>query len=227
MDARRTIVPRGAIAIKGHTIAAVGPQAEILRDWRATDVIDAKGAIVHPGCVDAHLHVNAQTCRGFFRGDASKGAARRSELRRLESDADARGRERRGGARRGRNASAWDHDVRRAGQRVRAGCGGGGDRTGRHPLHARRTVSLGHDGGHASDSGPREQDLVRPRSAGARPVPQIARQPASSQQGQGRHHARARCALRRGIGLRRALCRGQGDGRSSGRDPQQSYRLRS
>jgi cytosine/adenosine deaminase-related metal-dependent hydrolase len=75
MDARRTIVPRGAIAIKGHTIAAVGPDAEIVGDWRATDVIDAKGAIVHPGCVDAHLHVNAQTCRGFFRGDASKGSA--------------------------------------------------------------------------------------------------------------------------------------------------------
>ena len=75
MDARRTILSRGAIAIKGHTIAAVGPEVEILRDWRATEVIDAKGAIVHPGYVDAHLHVNAQTCRGFFRGDASKGSA--------------------------------------------------------------------------------------------------------------------------------------------------------
>ena len=74
MDADRTIVPRGAVAIKGHTIAAVGIDAYILRDWRATEVIDAKGAIVHPGCVDAHLHANAQTCRGFFRGDASKGA---------------------------------------------------------------------------------------------------------------------------------------------------------
>ena len=74
MDARRTIVARGAVAIQGHTIAAAGPQAEILRAWRAADVIDARGAIVHPGCVDAHLHVNAQTCRGFFRGDASKGA---------------------------------------------------------------------------------------------------------------------------------------------------------
>ena len=75
MDARRTIVPRGAVAIDGHTIAAVGSQADILRDWRGNEVVDAGGAIVHPGCVDAHLHVNAQTCRGFFRGDASKGAA--------------------------------------------------------------------------------------------------------------------------------------------------------
>jgi 5-methylthioadenosine/S-adenosylhomocysteine deaminase len=74
MGARRTIIARGAIAIKGHTIAAVGSQAEILRGWHATEFIDAKGAIVHPGCVDAHLHANAQTCRGFFRGDASKGA---------------------------------------------------------------------------------------------------------------------------------------------------------
>ena len=74
MDARRAIVPRGAIAIEGHTIAAVGAHAEIQRAWRAAEVIDANGAIVHPGCVDAHLHANAQTCRGFFRGDASKGA---------------------------------------------------------------------------------------------------------------------------------------------------------
>ena len=74
MEARRTIVPHGAIAIKGHTIAAVGPVAAIQRDWRASEVIDANGAVVHPGYVDAHLHANAQTCRGFFRGDASRGS---------------------------------------------------------------------------------------------------------------------------------------------------------
>jgi cytosine/adenosine deaminase-related metal-dependent hydrolase len=76
MDARRLIIPQGAIAINGHTIAAVGPEKDILRDWNAKETIDAKGAIVHPGYVDAHLHVNAQTCRGFFRGDASKGGGK-------------------------------------------------------------------------------------------------------------------------------------------------------
>jgi cytosine/adenosine deaminase-related metal-dependent hydrolase len=75
MDARRTIVPHGAIAVTGTTIAAVGADATIMRAWSAATVIDAQGAIVHPGYVEAHLHVNAQTCRGFFRGDASKGAA--------------------------------------------------------------------------------------------------------------------------------------------------------
>jgi 5-methylthioadenosine/S-adenosylhomocysteine deaminase len=72
MDAQRTIYPAGAIAVRGHSIAGVGADPAILRDWQAPRTIDARGAIVHPGFVDAHLHVNAQTCRGFFRGDASK-----------------------------------------------------------------------------------------------------------------------------------------------------------
>src|SRR5262245_17063535 len=73
LDPRRTVLPSGAIAVAGHSIAAVGPEAAILAAWRAPRVIDAQGAFVHPGYVDAHLHVNAQTCRGFFRGDSSKG----------------------------------------------------------------------------------------------------------------------------------------------------------
>jgi len=73
MNAQRMTYPTGAIAVRGHSIVAVGPEAQILRDWRAARVLDAQGAVVHPGFIDAHLHVNAQTCRGFFRGDASKG----------------------------------------------------------------------------------------------------------------------------------------------------------
>ena len=72
MNESRAVIPQGAIAVTGHTITAVGTEKDILRDWESKNVIDAKGAIVHPGYIDAHLHVNAQTCRGFFRGDASK-----------------------------------------------------------------------------------------------------------------------------------------------------------
>ncbi|MCC7045239.1 MAG: amidohydrolase family protein [Alphaproteobacteria bacterium] len=73
MDARRSVHPAGAVAVKGHTIVAVGPEATVTGAWSSARVIDAEGATVHPGFVDAHLHVNAQTCRGYFRGDASKG----------------------------------------------------------------------------------------------------------------------------------------------------------
>ena len=73
MDPRRTVFPTGAVAVRGNAITAVGPEATILASWRAPQTIDAGGAFVHPGYVDAHLHVNAQTCRGFFRGDTAKG----------------------------------------------------------------------------------------------------------------------------------------------------------
>ncbi|MGH7359957.1 MAG: amidohydrolase family protein, partial [Candidatus Rokuibacteriota bacterium] len=73
LDARRTVYAAGALAVRGHTITAVGPEAEVLRRWQAPRVLDAGGGIVHPGYVDAHLHINAHTCRGFFRGDSSKG----------------------------------------------------------------------------------------------------------------------------------------------------------
>jgi len=72
MDVRRSVHPSGAIAVRGNSIVAVGPEAQVLRAWRSARVLDAQGGVVHPGFVDAHLHVNAQTCRGFFRGDASK-----------------------------------------------------------------------------------------------------------------------------------------------------------
>jgi cytosine/adenosine deaminase-related metal-dependent hydrolase len=75
MDAARRVHDRGAIAVRGHSIAAVGPETEILAGWRSPHRLDAAGAIVHPGFVDAHLHVNAQTCRGYFRGDSSKGTS--------------------------------------------------------------------------------------------------------------------------------------------------------
>jgi 5-methylthioadenosine/S-adenosylhomocysteine deaminase len=73
MDRSRTVLSSGAIAISGHAIAAVGREREVAPAWRARTTLDARGGIVHPGYVDAHLHVNAQSCRGYFRGDASKG----------------------------------------------------------------------------------------------------------------------------------------------------------
>ena len=50
------IVERGAIAVDGGRIAAVGPESEIERAWRGRRTIDVRGGIVVPGFVDAHTH---------------------------------------------------------------------------------------------------------------------------------------------------------------------------
>jgi len=114
MDAQRTVHPCGAIAIQGHGVAAVGPEAAVLPRWRSALVLDAQGAIVHPGFVDAHLHVNAQTCRG-----SQQGRHQRPELCRLEGSLAPRGRAGSDGACLHRDAASRHHDVHRARQRLR------------------------------------------------------------------------------------------------------------
>lgn len=69
MDADRTIHPRGAVAVAGSRIVAVGPAEEVEAGVRAARTIDARGAAVHPGFVDCHAHVTFHLVRGAF-GDA-------------------------------------------------------------------------------------------------------------------------------------------------------------
>lgn len=66
MDGRRRILSDGAVAITGRLIADVGPSAEVRRRFAARRSIDAKGAVVHPGFVEAHTHVTLHTTRGAF-----------------------------------------------------------------------------------------------------------------------------------------------------------------
>lgn len=50
-------IPRGAVAIRGGRIAAVGPEAELRRRWPDAPVLDAEGGVVLPGFVDSHTHL--------------------------------------------------------------------------------------------------------------------------------------------------------------------------
>ncbi len=66
MDVNRALYHDGAIAVAGNQIAAVGASGDVCSQWRATRVIDAGGAIVHPGFIDAHNHIVHSSCRGVF-----------------------------------------------------------------------------------------------------------------------------------------------------------------
>ena len=64
LDEKRRIFPMGAVAIKRNTIVGVGPEREIVPLFRARCVIDAAGAPIHPGFVDAHYHTTLHLARG-------------------------------------------------------------------------------------------------------------------------------------------------------------------
>jgi 5-methylthioadenosine/S-adenosylhomocysteine deaminase len=73
MDRDRTIYRDGAVAVVGRHIAGVGPTPTVLGRFRGRRVIDARGAPVHPGFVEAHYHVPNQLTRGVFPDAATTG----------------------------------------------------------------------------------------------------------------------------------------------------------
>ncbi len=64
MDAARTIHPVGAVVIRGERIIAVGP-ASVASGYTAAKTIDARGALVLPGMVNAHTHAAMTIFRGL------------------------------------------------------------------------------------------------------------------------------------------------------------------
>ena len=66
MDAARTVHERGAIAVRAGTIVAVGDRDELRQRYDAERTIDASGAIVHPGFVDAHYHATIHATRDML-----------------------------------------------------------------------------------------------------------------------------------------------------------------
>ena len=63
MDDAGTQLADGAVAIAGRRISHVGPDAQVAAAVSAARVIDAKGAPLHPGMVETHLHASYQTFR--------------------------------------------------------------------------------------------------------------------------------------------------------------------
>jgi 5-methylthioadenosine/S-adenosylhomocysteine deaminase len=65
MDEEFTQHRHGALAVRGDSILAVGPEAEIKAQYDAPQVVDCGGKILMPGLVNAHTHVPMTLMRGL------------------------------------------------------------------------------------------------------------------------------------------------------------------
>src|SRR2546422_10918347 len=57
MDGARTIYDDGAVVVRGDTIVAVGPRAEIAATYASSQTIYARGKLGLPGFMNGHTHV--------------------------------------------------------------------------------------------------------------------------------------------------------------------------
>jgi 5-methylthioadenosine/S-adenosylhomocysteine deaminase len=64
MDSGETVIANGAVAISAGAIAAVGTRRSIESRFRARRSIDARGGLVLPGFVNAHIHAPMTLLRG-------------------------------------------------------------------------------------------------------------------------------------------------------------------
>jgi 5-methylthioadenosine/S-adenosylhomocysteine deaminase len=65
MDASRRVIEDGAVAVEGGRIVALGKRSDILRQYGAREVIDARGRAVIPGLINGHTHVPMTLFRGI------------------------------------------------------------------------------------------------------------------------------------------------------------------
>lgn len=65
MDGKLNQYDRGAVAVKGDVIVAVGAESEIVEKYSADEIIDCGGKVLMPGLVNAHTHVPMTLLRGL------------------------------------------------------------------------------------------------------------------------------------------------------------------
>ncbi len=64
MDAQRRVFTDGAVAIQGEKIVAVGPRAELEREFKGARRLHKPDAILMPGLINTHTHVAMSLMRG-------------------------------------------------------------------------------------------------------------------------------------------------------------------
>jgi 5-methylthioadenosine/S-adenosylhomocysteine deaminase len=65
MDQQRHIYDDGAVVVRGDTIVAVGPRADLEAKYESPQMIDASHNLVLPGLINGHTHVPMTLFRGL------------------------------------------------------------------------------------------------------------------------------------------------------------------
>ena len=65
MDTPHRVIEDGAVAIRGDSIVAVGPRAEVDRAWQPKQRLDRPDAILAPGLINTHTHAPMSLFRGI------------------------------------------------------------------------------------------------------------------------------------------------------------------
>ncbi len=65
MDEKLTQYEPGALAVRGDTIVAVGPEQELKVEFHAREVFDCQSRVLMPGLINAHTHVPMTLLRGL------------------------------------------------------------------------------------------------------------------------------------------------------------------
>jgi len=65
MDEKLTQYEQGAVAVRGNSIVAVGPEDEIKKEYSAKETFDCGGKVLMPGLINAHTHAPMTLLRGI------------------------------------------------------------------------------------------------------------------------------------------------------------------
>ena len=65
MDGARRVIDEGGIAVTGGRIIAIGPRAEIEKDYTSRQIIHADGKLIVPGLINGHTHIPMTLFRGL------------------------------------------------------------------------------------------------------------------------------------------------------------------
>lgn len=65
MDMNNTVINDGAVAVRGATIAAVGPARELRKQYEAAVTLALPKALIMPGLVNVHTHAAMSCMRGL------------------------------------------------------------------------------------------------------------------------------------------------------------------